>query len=71
MFALALGTVGAVCLAFGMLGQFSPESVAFAPLVRESMVSAALIIIGAIFLSIELGLVLAWVKRRSKVSNGR
>ena len=65
MFAVVLGGIGAVLLAFGLLGHFSPGVISFAPVLSESTVSSALILVGAIFIAFELALVLRWVQRRS------
>lgn len=65
VFAVVLGGVGAVCLVFGLLGQFSPEAISFAPILTESTVSSALVLIGAIFVTFEMIMVLRWVQRRS------
>ncbi|MFT5449722.1 MAG: hypothetical protein ACI9DC_004919 [Gammaproteobacteria bacterium] len=65
MFAVVLGAIGAVCLAFGLLGHFSLGVISFVPVLAESTVSNALILVGAIFVAFELALVLRWVQRRS------
>ena len=63
--AVVLGGIGAVCLALGLLGRFSPGMISFAPVLMESTVSSALVLVGAIFIVFELALVLRWVQRRS------
>ena len=71
MLAVVLGGIGAVCLVFGLLGQFSPDSLSFAPVLRESTVSAALTLTGAVFITIELALILSWAQRRSTSSRSQ
>ena len=71
MFAVLLGGVGAVSVAFGVLGHFSPGAVGFAPQLREPAISNALIMMGAILIAFELALVLRWAQRRSATSRNK
>ena len=66
--AVVLGGIGALCLVFGLLGQFSPDSLSFALILRESTVSAALSVTGAVLITVELALILSWAQRRSTSS---
>ncbi|MFT5174501.1 MAG: hypothetical protein ACI8W7_002688 [Gammaproteobacteria bacterium] len=68
LFALVLGSVGSVCLLFGLLGQFSPEAVSFMPALRDSAVSVGLIMIGVFSIVFELASITQWIRHRSKQS---
>lgn len=61
---LVLGAIGSAFLVLGLLGLFAPESVGFAPILRESLVASALVASGAVFMVIEAVVILAWARRR-------
>jgi hypothetical protein len=65
LFAVVLGAIGSLCLLLGLLGQFSPGLVSFAAVLAEATVSAALVTMGAILLTLELAIILSWSKRRA------
>ena len=63
---LVIGAIGTGFVVLGLMGLFAPESVGFAPLLRESMVASALVTSGAVFMVIEAVVILVWVRRRSE-----
>lgn len=63
--AIALGTLGAVAVAFGLMGLFAPDALpAPARVLQERTVAGALVVSGALFMAIEALLVVAWARRR-------
>ena len=64
MLAVLLGGLGALCVAAGLAGLFSPGAVAMLPVLGEELLAGALLISGALFMAVEAVLVLGWIRRR-------
>lgn len=62
--AVLLGGLGALCVAAGLAGLFSPGSVALFPALGEELLAGALLVTGALFMAVEGLLVLFWIRRR-------
>jgi hypothetical protein len=66
--AVVLGAIGTGFVVLGILGRTAPQAVGFAPALRETVVSSALVLSGLGLLAVEAAMLFGWARRRASAA---